>query len=52
MYNVAKTIPDPDGWNYKKLKAMEIITRDKFRRNKDLRERLAATDKREIINTM
>ena len=44
MYNVARTIPDPEGWNHKKLKAMEIITRDKFRRNKNLRERLQATE--------
>jgi predicted NAD-dependent protein-ADP-ribosyltransferase YbiA (DUF1768 family) len=52
MYNVARTIEDSEGWAYKKLKVMEIITRDKFRRNKDLRERLAATENREIINTL
>ena len=43
MYNVARTIEEPEGWTYKKFKIMEKITRDKFRRNKDLRERLAAT---------
>lgn len=43
MYNVAKTLEDPPGWEHKKLKIMEKILRDKFRRNKDLRERLAAT---------
>jgi predicted NAD-dependent protein-ADP-ribosyltransferase YbiA (DUF1768 family) len=43
MYNVARTIPEPDGWIHKKAKMMEKITRDKFRRSRDLRERLAAT---------
>lgn len=43
MYNVARTIEDPEGWDFKKLKVMEKITRDKFRRNKDLRDRIAAT---------
>jgi predicted NAD-dependent protein-ADP-ribosyltransferase YbiA (DUF1768 family) len=52
MYNVARTIEEPEGWTYKKLKVMEVITRDKFRRNKDLRDRLAATENREIINTL
>jgi predicted NAD-dependent protein-ADP-ribosyltransferase YbiA (DUF1768 family) len=33
-----------------KAKVMEKILRDKFRRNKDLRERLATTESREIIN--
>jgi len=31
---------------------MEKITRDKFRRSRDLRDRLAATQNREIINTL
>jgi hypothetical protein len=31
---------------------MEKIQRDKFRRNRELRERLAATQNREIINTL
>lgn len=31
---------------------MENLTRDKFRRNKDLRERLATTQTREIINVL
>lgn len=30
---------------------MEILVRDKFRRNKDLREKLIATENRELINT-
>jgi predicted NAD-dependent protein-ADP-ribosyltransferase YbiA (DUF1768 family) len=52
MYNVARTIEEPEGWAYKKLKVMEVITRDKFRRNKDLRDRLSVTENREIINTL
>eukprot|EP00347_Sterkiella_histriomuscorum_P005853 403355024 len=50
MYNVARTIVEPEGWSNKKLKIMEKIQRDKFRRSRDLRERLAATQNREIIN--
>ena len=52
MYNVARTIEEPEGWANKKLKIMEKIQRDKFRRSRDMRERLAATQNREIINTL
>lgn len=50
MYNVARTIEEVDGWAQKKLKVMEKIQRDKFRRSRDLRERLASTQNREILN--
>ena len=40
MWNVARTIEDPPGWDHLKVKMMEKILRDKFRRNKDLRGRL------------
>jgi len=43
MYNVARTIVDDEGWTQKRFKVMEKILRDKFRRNRDLRERLKAT---------
>jgi len=43
MYNVARTIEDEEGWAQRRLKVMEKILRDKFRRSRDLRERLAAT---------
>lgn len=43
MYNVARTIEEPEGWNHRKMKIMEKIMRDKFRRSRDLRDRLAAT---------
>ena len=52
MYNVARTIEEPEGWANKKLKIMEKVQRDKFRRSRDMRERLAATQNREIINTL
>lgn len=43
MYNIARTITDVEGWVHKKPIVMEQILRDKFRRSKDLKERLAAT---------
>ena len=43
MYNVARTMIETEGWVHKKNKIMERIMRDKFRRSKDLRERLVAT---------
>lgn len=52
MYGVAKTIEDPEGWDQKKFKIMEKILRDKFRRNRVLREKLAATENREIVNVI
>lgn len=52
MYNVARTIEDPEGWAHRKLRVMEKITRDKFRRSRDLRERLASTQNREILNVL
>lgn len=51
MYNVAKTIVDEPSWPQRRLKVMEKILRDKFRRSRDLRERLAATQNREIVHT-
>lgn len=52
MYNVARTIIEEEGWSSRRLKVMEKILRDKFRRSRDLRERLAATQNREIINVL
>jgi predicted NAD-dependent protein-ADP-ribosyltransferase YbiA (DUF1768 family) len=43
MYNVARTIQEVEGWAQKKLRVMEKIQRDKFRRSRDLRDRLTAT---------
>jgi predicted NAD-dependent protein-ADP-ribosyltransferase YbiA (DUF1768 family) len=52
MYNVVRTIVDDEDWSQKRLRVMEKILRDKFRRNRELRERLAATQNREIINIL
>ena len=37
--------------NYFKFKNLLLLTRDKFRRHNELREKLKATEKRELINT-
>ena len=47
LYEIAINIKDPPDWNNKKLIAMETIIRDKFRRHRDLRERLRRTGDRE-----
>ena len=52
MYNVVRTVVDDEDWSQKRLRVMEKILRDKFRRNRELRERLAATQTREIINIL
>lgn len=52
MYNVAKTIAEEEGWGQRRLKVMEKILRDKFRRSRDLRDRLAATQSREIVHVI
>ena len=51
LYEIATKIDDPENWNSNRLRMMEAIVRDKFRRNKDLRERLKATGERELSNT-
>lgn len=51
LYEIASKIDDPENWNSKRLRMMEAIVRDKFRRNRDLRERLKATGDRELANT-
>jgi len=50
MHSLASTLPEPEDWKVKRLGVMEIVNRDKFRRNKDLREKLQTTQDREIIN--
>ena len=51
LYEIATKIEDPENWNSNRVRMMEAIVRDKFRRNKDLRERLKATGERELYNT-
>ena len=51
MYEIAANIEDPPDWQKNRLKVMEMLIRDKFRRNSELREKLRATETRELINT-
>lgn len=48
---IARRIEDPEDWNLKRLKIMEKLVRDKFRRSKELLEKLKATYPRELIMT-
>lgn len=51
MYEIAAKIEDPPEWNKKRTRLMEQLIRDKFRRNGDLRDKLKATENRELINS-
>jgi len=51
MYEIAAKIEDPPDWQKNRLKVMEMLIRDKFRRNAELREKLRATETRELVNT-
>lgn len=50
MEKLAATMQEPEDWKLRRLGVMEIVNRDKFRRNKELREKLATTMDREIVN--
>lgn len=50
MQLLAQTLQEPEDWKMRRLAVMEIVNRDKFRRNKELREKLDSTLDREIIN--
>lgn len=47
LYELATEIKDPAEWHNKRLIIMEKIIRDKFRRHRDLREKLKRTGDRE-----
>jgi ribA/ribD-fused uncharacterized protein len=49
--NIARRINDPEKWELRRLKVMEMLVRDKFRRSKELQEKLKATTGRELIMT-
>lgn len=51
LYELATLIKDPTDWANKRLAMMEKIIRDKFRRHKDLREKLKRTGDRDLINS-
>uniref|UniRef100_A0A7S3NX51 FHA domain-containing protein n=1 Tax=Euplotes crassus TaxID=5936 RepID=A0A7S3NX51_EUPCR len=46
------TIVEPEDWKLRRLGVMETVNRDKFRRNKELREKLLATQGRELVNVV
>lgn len=43
MYEIVENLEDPPEWNKNRVKIMEMLIRDKFRRNHILRERLGET---------
>lgn len=51
LYELATEIEDPPEWANKRLTVMEKCLRDKFRRHRELRERLRKTGNRDLINT-
>lgn len=48
---IAMGISNPLDWNGKRLRVMERIVRDKFKRSKELGGKLVATFPRTLINT-
>jgi predicted NAD-dependent protein-ADP-ribosyltransferase YbiA (DUF1768 family) len=44
---IAKRINDPDNWSSRRQKIMEQLLRDKFRRSRELQEKLKATKARQ-----
>lgn len=46
---IARRIEDPENWELKRLKIMEQLIRDKFRRSKELRDKLKSTGNRELV---
>ena len=51
LYELVTEIEDPEDWQLRRLVVMETCLRDKFRRHRELRERLRKTGNRELINS-
>ena len=51
LWEIAINIDDPPNWVKDRVRIMELLLRDKFRRNRDLRERLKLTGERVLINS-
>jgi predicted NAD-dependent protein-ADP-ribosyltransferase YbiA (DUF1768 family)/pSer/pThr/pTyr-binding forkhead associated (FHA) protein len=51
VFSIASTFQDPADWGKQRLRVMEQLNRDKFRRYPDLRNKLKDTGKKELINT-
>ena len=52
LLSLAFRIKDPENWENKKFQIMEKLVRDKFRRNKEISEKLILTENRELVNTL
>ena len=52
MYDIAKTFQEPSDWPFTRLKVMETLHRDKFRRSPILREKLLSTGDRSLNNEL
>jgi len=50
MYAIVTYIEDPPGWSKKRVRVMEQLLRDKFRRNRDLQKRLVDTGDVPLVN--
>lgn len=48
---IAMGISNPSDWNGKKSSVMEKLVRDKFKRNKEIGNKLMATSPRPLVNT-
>lgn len=46
LFEIALTIEDPPDWEQRRLRIMEILIRDKFRRSLEMRERLRLTEEK------
>lgn len=46
------SIKNPSDWSERKEKVMENLVRDKFKRNKEILEKLMGTKDKKIINNM
>jgi predicted NAD-dependent protein-ADP-ribosyltransferase YbiA (DUF1768 family) len=51
LYELATEIEDPADWQSKRLLVMEKCLRDKFRRHREMRERLRKTGNRDLLNS-
>ena len=52
MVKIAQYVKEPADWEEKKLAVMECLTREKFRRDRELREKLKATNTRSLVNIL
>lgn len=46
------SISNPDDWTERRDHIMEMLVRDKFKRNKEILEKLMATKDKKLVNSM